>query len=645
MRVPILEFGVALVAAFSVRAALTQPFEISPGDRAFRRLVAGATPSGRVPERAVVSIPSVRRAARAEVRLEVEGGVFRLGIDNVDSGRAVEVRPSRDGIVVTELPRTGSRGARLYVSPVPEQPPLVLRKVSVTGSAPTLWPSALALLATLATSMGIGRLGERRLGLGCGLAMSAFAVLAAAPHPAAAVLLAASALVGFRSRSYWIASSLLASLVFGAWVRFYFLPSAGSWDTEYWKAWMTRAVDVGIPRVYGESDATPQGDFVPHLLGREKLFQIEYKGRDFVVDYPPLAMALWRWSWMTVALLAPDLDRAEAENVAVKLPAVLGDVISVLLLLLLFRARPRRALTLGALYWALPLSWLPSAVLGFLDAAYAPFAVLGLVVAGQGRAGIAGALIAIAALIKPQALLVAPAAFAVLDSGRVRAVATGLAVVAAALVPFVLAGTLEEAVTHVFRILFQQRLSAGFANLWWVVGHVASGAGLGARVEYASIDSLPFPAGLVGTALFLLAAACILFAASRAACLAGAALVLAYGTLAMGVHENHPHSMFLAFAATGLFSRRLRVLVSLLSLSYVLNMLSLSALGRFYGLRYMALEPFAASVASLRMSLGFDLTLLLGFLNTGLFVWLLASLRSEVASGAAFLYSSAPKCE
>jgi hypothetical protein len=642
MRAPIVEIGIALVAAFAVRAVLSQPFEISPGDRAFRRLVAGATPSGRVPERAVVSIPSVRRSARAEVRLEVEGGIFRLGIDN---GRGVEVRPSRDGMVVTELPRTGSRGARLYVSPLDGGPPLVFRKVSVTGSAPALWPSALAFLATLATSIGIGRLRERRLPIACGLAMSAFAVLAAAPHPAAAVLLAASAAVGFRSRSYWIASSLLASLVFGAWVRFYFLPSAGSWDTEYWKAWMTRAVDAGVPRVYGESEATPEGHFVPHLLGREKLFQIEYKGRDFVVDYPPLAMALWRWSWMTVALLAPDLDRGEAENVAVKLPAVLGDVLSVLLLLYLFRARPRRALTLGALYWALPLSWLPSAVLGFLDAAYAPFAVLGLVVAGQGRAGIAGALIAIAALIKPQALLVAPAAFAALDSGRARAVGAGFAVVAAALVPFVLAGTLEEVVTHVFRILFQQRLSAGFANLWWVVGHVASGAGLGARVEYASIDSLPFRAGLVGTALFLLAAACIFFAASRAACLAGAALVLAYGTFAMGVHENHPHSMFLAFAATGLFSRRLRVLVSLLSLSYVLNMLSLSALGRFYGLRYMALEPLAASVASLRMSLGFDLTLLLGVINTSLFVWLLASLRSEVASGAAFLYSSAPKCE
>jgi len=217
--------------------------------------------------------------------------------------------------------------------------------------------------------------------------------------------------------------------------------------------------------------------------------------------------------------------------------------------------------------------------------------------------------------------------------------------VAAALLPFALAGTLEEAVTHVFRILFQQRLSAGFANLWWVVGHVASEAPLVARVEYAAIDSLPIPAGLVGTALFLAAGAYTVFSASRAACLAGATLIFAYGTFAIGVHENHPHAMFLAFAATGLSSRRLRALVSVLALSYVANMLALSGLGRFYGLRYMALEPLVASVSSLRMGLGFDLTLALGVLNTGLFLWLLFSLRSEVASGEAFLYSSARKCE
>jgi hypothetical protein len=50
---------------------------------------------------------------------------------------------------------------------------------------------------------------------------------------------------------------------------------------------MARAVVAGVPQVYGESDRTPDGHFVSHLLGREELFQIEYKGRDFVVDYPP----------------------------------------------------------------------------------------------------------------------------------------------------------------------------------------------------------------------------------------------------------------------------------------------------------------------------------------------------------------------
>jgi hypothetical protein len=150
MRAPILEVGIALVTAVAVRAVLSQSFEASPGDRAFRRLVAGATPSGRVPERAVVSIPSVRRSVRAEVRLEVEGGDFRLGID---SGPAVEVRPSRDGVVVTELPPTGSRGGRLHVSPLGREPPLVLRRISIRESAPALW--LLLAFSRLRDSIGI----------------------------------------------------------------------------------------------------------------------------------------------------------------------------------------------------------------------------------------------------------------------------------------------------------------------------------------------------------------------------------------------------------------------------------------------------------------------------------------------------------
>jgi hypothetical protein len=530
---------------------------------------------------------------------------------------------------MSELPETGSRGARLRLAPLPGEGPLVLRKIDVQSQVLAA-PSIVAFLATLATAIGIGRIRERRLGIACGIAMAGFVILAAAPHLLAVVFLVASAVLGVRTRSYLPALSLLAALVFGAWVRLYFLPSAGSWDTEYWKAWMTRAVEAGVTRVYGDSGATPDGDFVPHLLGREKLFQVDYKGREYVVDYPPLAMALWQWSWKGVRFFAPGMDRGEAENVAVKLPAVLGDLLSILVLLSLFRQEPGRGLTLAALYWSLPLSWLPSATLGFLDAAYAPLAVLGLVAAGKGRGALAGALVALAALIKPQALLFAPAALVALESAnwvRVRAIAAGVAVASAALVPFALAGTIEEAITHVFRILFQYRLSAGYANPWWVVGHLASGGGFVDRVDYATLDAVGFPARVLGTGSFLAALAFLLHRASKSSVLAGAGSVFAYSILALGVHENHPHPMFLAFVATGLACRRLRTMVSLLGASYVLNMLALSGIGRFYGLRYLEVEALAAAVSSLRMGLGFDLTLALAILNTVLFAVFLAQLE------------------
>jgi hypothetical protein len=272
-------------------------------------------------------------------------------------------------------------------------------------------------------------------------------------------------------------------------------------------------------------------------------------------------------------------------------------------------------------------------VLGFLDAAYAPFALLGLVAAGKGRGMLAGALIALAALIKPQALLFAPAALLALESGRARAIAAGFAVAFAALVPFALAGTLEEAVTHVFRILFQHRLSAGYANPWWVLGHLANGGGFTDRIEYATLDAVGFPAGVLGTASFLAALAFVLRRAPKSPFLAGAGSVLAYGVMALGVHENHPHPMFLAFLATGLRSRRLRAIAGLLAASYVLNMLALSGIGRFYGLRYLDVESLAAAVSSLRMGLGFDLTLALAILNTVLFAVFLAQLDRSARRG------------
>ena len=467
-----------------------------------------------------------------------------------------------------------------------------------------------------------------------GLTMSARA--GAFVGPALVALAAAFVLVRSQPARFLRDAALVAAFVAGAWVRVVFLPSAGSWDTEYWKAWTARADEHGVARVYGDAGAVPSGHFIAQLRGEEPLWLVPYRGRDFVVDYPPLAMALWRWSWRTVTILAPGLDHGEAENAAVKLPAVLGDVAAVALLLALFRRTPDRALGLAALYWALPFSWLSSGVLGFLDGALAVLVVAACVAAGRGRAAAAAIALALAALIKPTALIVAPAVWCALAARRAspaRAISAGALVVAASLVPFALAGTLQTAIVHVYRILFQGTLSGGFPNPWWLLGHVVTilrdGAPALGPVRFARLDRLAFPARPLGTLLFA-AAAVLVWRAQRGregatpAVSAGALLVLAYGVCAVGVHENHPHPLFLLLLATGLATARLRLLASGCALVYVANMLALSGIGRFYGPRYAVLEPLARAAASFRMALGFDVTLALVVLQVALFAWALA---------------------
>jgi hypothetical protein len=111
-------------------------------------------------------------------------------------------------------------------------------------------------------------------------------------------------------------------------------------------------------------------------------------------------------------------------------------------------------------------------------------------------------------------------------------------------------------------------------------------------------------------------------------------LVLAYGVCAVGVHENHPHALFLLLFATGLATRGLRLLTTGCAFVYVANMLMLSGLGRFYGPRYAALEPLVRWVAGLRMAPGFDLTLLLAAVQIALFAWALGR-GAGLATGTA----------
>ena len=646
------------LAALGVISAALAPVRVDPGTAGWRRVVRGAEADGGIPRGAVVLLPGLARHRPSVVRVEMRGpGPMQIGA-SVDGAPLEWFRAAGEAHVAIPIPPGRAAGARLELRVGPgSSTPRIVSVLVVPPRPPRVAPVLLAFVLMTALTGVLLRGHGSAFALGVGLFAAGLFVLAETPPlllvtlpaPGSALpvlfpvaLLAASAVLAFRlerasRRGYARAVLLVAAFAFGAWVRGAFLASAGSWDTEYWKAWTIRAADHGVTRVYGDPGAVPAVRLLAQIRGEEDLWKVEFAGRSFVVDYPPLAMFLWRWSHWVVTRGGSGLEPPEARNVAVKLPAVLGDIAAVALLLW---ALGSRGLGLAAVYWAAPVSWLPSAALGYLDGAYAPLAAAALVAAGRGRSGWAGAWLAAACLVKPTAVVVAPAvAVALLPRGVGRAFLTGLAVVFVTLAPFAVAGTLGAAIVHVYRILFQGTLSGGFPNPWWVLGHVLDVTRQGAdaldQVRFARLGAVPFSAGAAGVALFVAAAAFITFRQRRApgpgpACLAGAALVFSYAMLAVGVHENHPHPMFLLLLCTGLASRRLRVLTTVAAGVYVVNMLMLSGIGRFYGPRYAALEPAARALSTWRMALGFDFTLVLALANIALFTVLLAALPAEM---------------
>ena len=277
-------------------------------------------------------------------------------------------------------------------------------------------------------------------------------------------------------------SLLIAAGLLGCWVRAVLLPSAGSWDVDYWRTAMLQASAEGLGGAYGRPGDVPEGHFLAQLTGRESVSTPHILGRPIVVNYPPLAVALWTASWRIAQRWAVRLEPIEAEALATKLASLAGDFAAVAVLLWVHRRRPWRAATLAALYWATPVSWLSSAAQGYQDGAYAPLLVIALAAAAGGHALAAGAALGVAAMIKLPALLAAPAVAGALIAGadlrtgvsRLAAAAGGgLLAIALAFLPFARAGTLPVAIVHVNSIWLPGLASAGSPNLWWLVGHLS----------------------------------------------------------------------------------------------------------------------------------------------------------------------------
>ncbi|MBX7186592.1 MAG: glycosyltransferase 87 family protein [Vicinamibacteria bacterium] len=435
----------------------------------------------------------------------------------------------------------------------------------------------------------------------------------------------------------WASVAFVAGLV----VRLYFVSSHGSWDTEYWKAWASETANAGVTQAYGGPDAVPPGDFMPQLLAQKPRHRVLFRGRDFPIDYPPLGLAAWGASWRFFTSKPRPYRGAEAENLAVKFPAVLGDALAVGVLLWAFRSNPRAAATLAALYWIFPVTWVSSAILGFFDGFVPPFLLVSLLLVPASPA-LAGAAFAVTCLIKPTAAVALPVLY--LGARRqdwVRITAGGALVTALVFLPYLVAGTFETAFIQIARLFSQDRLSGGYANPWWLLGHAVTVAAGKAEwsdpIDYVRRDSIALPLGLMGFVAAGLVALWILRQASRittprAAVYVSALLLFAWGVLTIGVHDNHNHPLFLLLVATGLGTPFLRGFAFAAATSTLLGSVCLHGLGRYYGPQWRTVLPIADSVARLRMAAGFDLTLLLGLVNWALLAVALWRLKPTLES-------------
>ena len=418
-----------------------------------------------------------------------------------------------------------------------------------------------------------------------------------------------------------------AAFVVGVFLRLYFISSHGSWDTEYWKAWASETANAGLTQAYGSPDSVPPGDFFPQLLARKARHEVSFRGRDYPIDYPPLGLAAWGASWRFFTSKPRPYRGAEAENLAVKFPAVLGDVLAVAVLLWAFRGDPRTGLSLAALYWIFPVTWVSSAVLGFFDGFVPAFLLVSLLLAGTSPLA-AGVVFAVTCLIKPTAAVALPVLY--LGAPRrswMRITAGGALLTALILLPYALAGTFQTAFIHMARIFSQDRLSGGYANPWWMLGHVMNivhdKAEWADPIDYVRRDSIDFPLGLIGFLAAGLTAVWVLHRARRvrnprSIAYVGALLLFVWGVLTIGVHDNHNHPLFLLLVATGLGTPFLRAFSATAATATLLGSVCLHGLGRYYGAQWRAVLPLADTVARLRMAFGFDLTLLLSLLNCAL---------------------------
>ncbi len=249
--------------------------------------------------------------------------------------------------------------------------------------------------------------------------------VAAAPWAAPGVLLmTAGWAAGVRAASRsGCARDLVLVLAVAAAARLLLLvPATPLSDDLYRYLWEGRAGNAGFDPFVHAPDA-------PELAAlADPVIRPRVNHPDIPTIYPPVAQILFRaQAALAYAPITP------------RVTAALADLASVLLLAALLRGRGRPAALAGVFAWC-PLAILEGAGGGHVDAAGVALLLAALLAAERARAGPAGTLLALSALMKPMAVLLVPRLLATGPMRRRLAFVAGAALASLACVPYLDAG-------------------------------------------------------------------------------------------------------------------------------------------------------------------------------------------------------------
>ncbi|MBN1314691.1 MAG: glycosyltransferase family 39 protein [Anaerolineales bacterium] len=244
---------------------------------------------------------------------------------------------------------------------------------------------------------------------------------------------------------------LVAGIVFSIGIRLWLLPMRGHvFDINQFKTWALAAETHGLLAIYSTSSA----------------------------NYPPLALIPLALAGKVYRSISPDFDlSADSLTVLIKLPPIFADLLaaSVIYDLVKRRFNQRTALVCAVIHALNPAIWYTSAWWGQVESFYALPMLLAVVAMEKKRPASAWAWFAVGLLFKPQAAAIAPVlAVASWIHGKWRDLLKGAAAAASVLVamllPWALAGQLDELIRNVSASIGNKLfLTMNAHNLWYLV--------------------------------------------------------------------------------------------------------------------------------------------------------------------------------